>query len=81
MRKKIQRSDKFPVYKYSYKSKNKLISREILERNDTSHILAVNNGKIIVVRLNRFPNGFSLEIPSGYLKKGEKPVNGAIREF
>ena len=81
MKKKIQRSDKFPVYKYSYKSKNKLISREILERNDTSHILAVNNGKIIVVRQNRFPNGFSLEIPSGYLKKGEKPVNGAIREF
>jgi len=81
MRKKIQRSDKFPVYKYSYKSKNKLISREILERNDTSHILAVNNGKIIVIRQNRFPNGFSLEIPSGYLKKDEKPINGAIREF
>ena len=81
MRKKIQKSGKFPIYKYSIRLKNKLITRDILDRPDTSHILAVNNGKIIVVKQNRFPNGFSLEIPSGYLKKGEKPVNGAIREF
>jgi len=57
MRKKIQRSDRFPVYKYSYKSKNKLISREILERNDTSHILAVNDGNIIVVHRIDFQMG------------------------
>jgi len=81
MRKKIQKSGKFPIYKYSIRLKNKLITRDILDRPDTSHILAVNNGKIIVVKQNRFPNGYSLEIPSGYVKKGEKPIHAAFREF
>ena len=81
MRKKIQKSDKFPIYKYSTRLKNKLITRDILERPDTSHIVAISNGKIIVVKQNRFPNGYSLEIPSGYVKKGEKPIDAAFREF
>ena len=51
MRKKNQKSDKFPIYKYSIRLKNKLITRDILDRPDTSHILAVNNGKIIVVNV------------------------------
>ena len=81
MRKRIQNSKKFPVYKHTTTISGKKVSREIVGRPDIAAIVAIEDTKIILVEQNRFPNGIDLEIPSGHLERKEKPIDCAFREF
>jgi len=58
------------------------VRREIIEHRGASAILAIENGKIILVKQHRFPHGYVLEIPAGTMDKGEKdPKKCAFREL
>mgnify|MGYP006089815625 FL=1 len=81
MKRKISKSDKFPIYRHTSKINGKTISRDIVDFSDISIIIAYESEKIIVISQNRFPNGTSIEIPSGLVEKGEKPIDAAFREF
>jgi len=57
------------------------IYKKKLKNSGVAAILAIENGKIILEKQKRYPNGFVLEIPAGTLEKGEKPMICAFREF
>ena len=58
------------------------VRREIIEHRGAAAILAIENGKIILVKQHRFPHGYVLEIPAGTMNKGEKdPKKCASREL
>lgn len=58
------------------------VRREIIEHRGAAAILAVEKGKIILVKQHRFPHGYVLEIPAGTMDKGEKdPKRCAFREL
>lgn len=60
----------------------KTSKREIVEHNGGSSVLAVKDGKILLVTQYRYAVGETLyEIPAGKLEKGEDPKNTAIREL
>jgi len=81
MKQRISKSEKFPIYNYTTRIKNQIVSRDIVERPNVAAIIAVKDNKILTVRINRFPNGVDIEIPSGNIEKGEKPIETAFREF
>ena len=81
MKRKISKSDKFPLFRHKTTIRGKNISRDIVHRPDVSAIIAYKNKKIIVVKQNRFPNGIDIEIPSGNIEKNENPLECANREF
>ena len=81
MKRRILKSKKFPIYNYSTKINNQSVSRDIIERPNIAAIVAVKNNQILVVKCQRFPNGVDIEIPSGNIEKGEKPIETAFREF
>ena len=47
------------------------VRREIIEHRGAAAILAIENGKIILVKQHRFPHGYVLEIPAGTMNKEE----------
>ncbi len=55
--------------------------REIIEHRGAAAMLAVEDGRLIMVRQHRFPHGYVLEIPAGTLEKGEDPRECAFREL
>ena len=57
------------------------IKREIIEHGGAAAMLAIEDGKLIMVKQYRFPHGNVLEIPAGTLEKGEDPVKCAFREL
>lgn len=62
--------------------KKKNVRREIIEHRGAAAMLAIEKGKIILVKQHRFPHGYVLEIPAGTLNKGEKdPKKCAFREL
>ena len=81
MKKGVPKSSKYPIYRYSTIINNRKISRDIIKRPDIAAIIAIEKGQFILEEQNRFPNGNVIEIPSGHLKKGEKPMQCAFREF
>ena len=81
MKRKILKSEKFPIYRYTTIISGAKISRDIVHRPDIAAILAYKDGHILVVSHNRFPNQTDIEIPSGNIEKGEKPIKTAFREF
>ena len=81
MKRKILKSDKFPIFCHKTKIHGKTISRDIIHRPDVAAIIAYKNKKIIVVKHNRFPNGIDIEIPSGNIELNENPIDCANREF
>lgn len=81
MKKKILKSEKFPIYRHKISVNGKNISRDIIYRPNVSAIIAYKNKKIIVVNQNRFPNGTNIEIPSGNIANNENPIDCANREF
>ena len=81
MKKGVPKSSKYPIYRYSTIINNRKISRDIIKRPDIAAIIAIEKGQFILEKQNRFPNGNVIEIPSGHLKKGEKPMQCAFREF
>jgi ADP-ribose pyrophosphatase len=67
---------------YSGIIKKKNVRREIIEHRGAAAMLAIEKGKIILVKQHRFPHGYVLEIPAGTLNKGEKdPKKCAFREL
>ena len=81
MKKRIKSSKKYPIFTYTTTINGRKISRDMLEGTDVAAIVAVKNNNIIIEKQNRFPNGTVIEIPSGTLNKGEKPIECAFREF
>ena len=81
MKKRIKSSKKYPIFTYTTTINGEKISRDMLEGTDVAAIVAVKNNNIIIEKQNRFPNGTVIEIPSGTLNKGEKPIECAFREF
>ncbi|MGI0089804.1 MAG: NUDIX hydrolase [Nitrosopumilaceae archaeon] len=60
----------------------KKVRREIIEHRGAAAMLAIEKGKVILVKQHRFPHGYVLEIPAGTLNKGEKdPKRCAFREL
>ena len=58
------------------------VRREIIQHRGAAAILAIENGKIVLVKQHRFPHGYVLEIPAGTMNKGEKdPKKCAFREL
>ncbi len=80
MKKKIYEGKKISLIVKKSKDNKKSIEDGI-EHPGVAAILAIENGKIILEKQKRFPNGEVLEIPAGTLEKGEKPILCAFREF
>ena len=58
------------------------VRREIIQHRGAAAILAIENGKIVLVKQHRFPHGYVLEIPAGTMNIGEKdPKTCAFREL
>ena len=81
MKRRITKSEKFPIFRYTGIVSGKKISRDIIHRPNISAIIAYKDGKILILSQNRFPNGTNIEIPSGTLEKNENPIDCAYREF
>ncbi len=60
----------------------KQTTREIIDHPGAAAILAVDdNSQIILVKQDRYPHGYTLEVPAGTLEKGEDPKDCAVREL
>ena len=60
----------------------KTSKREVVEHNGGSSVLAIKDGKVLLVKQFRYAVGETLyEIPAGKLEKGEDAKNTAIREL
>ena len=72
MRKKIYSGRIIDLYRYDIKLEGRKVRRDIIVHPGASAIVAFDSdGKIILVKQNRFPHGRVLEIPAGTLEKGE----------
>jgi ADP-ribose pyrophosphatase len=80
-KKKIYEGKVLSMSLYTVPFRNKILKREVIEHRGASAILAIEKGKVILVKQHRFPHGFVLEIPAGTLDKGENPKKGAFREL
>ena len=81
MRKKIFQGRVLSLDVYKVSIRGRKVTREVIEHPGAAAMLAIENGKILLVRQHRFPHGFVLEIPAGTLKKGESPKKCAFREL
>ena len=81
MKNHIYKGRKFSLIVKTSKKNKKEIVEDAIEHSGVAAILAIENGKIILEKQKRFPNGFVLEIPAGTIEKGEKPIVCAFREF
>lgn len=70
------------VYEGLLPGHKKKTRREIVEHRGAAAILAfAPDGKVILVKQDRFPRGSTLEIPAGTLEAGEEPLACAKREL
>ena len=72
------------VFNDTIKLPNKsIISYARVKLKDFCSVLPITeNKKIVMIEIYRYPvNYISLEIPSGYVKQGEKPRDCALREL
>ena len=81
MRKKIFKGKILSLSLYTLSLNKRKVTREIIEHRGASAVLAIENGKILLVKQHRFPHGFVLEIPAGTLERGETPRHCAFREL
>ncbi|MDE1726003.1 MAG: NUDIX hydrolase [Thaumarchaeota archaeon] len=81
MRKKIFQGRVLSLSVHKISLKGRKVTREVIEHPGAAAMLAIENGKLLLVKQHRFPHGFVLEIPAGTLKKGEKPRKCAFREL
>ena len=66
---------------YDVKIRGRKVTREVIEHRGAAAMLAIEKGKVILVKQYRFPRGSVLEIPAGTLEKGEAPKKCAFREL
>ncbi len=81
MEKKIYKGRKFSLIVKTTDVKNKKTIEDAIEHSGVAAILAIEDGKVILEKQKRYPNGFVLEIPAGTIEKREKPIVCAFREF
>jgi len=81
MKKNIFKGRVLSLSLYTLSINKRKITREVIEHPGAAAILAIENGKVLLVRQHRFPHGYVLEIPAGTLEKGEKPLKCAYREL
>jgi len=81
MKKKIYEGKVLSLSIYTVPVNKRKVAREIVEHRGAAAILAIDKGKILLVKQYRFPHGYVLEIPAGTLEKGEEPKKCAIREL
>lgn len=81
MIKTIYQGKKFSLIVNNSKKKNKKIIQDGIQHSGVAAILAIENGKILLEKQKRFPNGEVLEIPAGTIENGEDPLDCAVREL
>ena len=81
MRKKVFEGRVLSLSVYNILVRGRRVTREVIEHPGAAAVLAIEGGKVLLVKQHRFPHGYVLEIPAGTLKKGESPKNCAFREF
>jgi ADP-ribose pyrophosphatase len=81
MRKNVFKGRVLSLSLYTLSVNKRKVTREVIEHPGAAAILAIDDGKLLLVRQHRFPHGYVLEIPAGTLEKGEKPLKCAYREL
>ncbi|MDE1813667.1 MAG: NUDIX hydrolase [Thaumarchaeota archaeon] len=81
MRKNVFKGRILSLSLYTLSINKRKVTREVIEHPGAAAILAIEDGKILLVKQHRFPHGYVLEIPAGTLEKGEKPLKCAHREL
>jgi ADP-ribose pyrophosphatase len=81
MRKNVFKGRVLSLSLYTLSINKRKVTREVIEHPGASAILAIEDGKVLLVRQHRFPHGYVLEIPAGTLEKGERPLKCAHREL
>lgn len=81
MRKKIFKGRILSLSVYKLSLGGRKVTREVIEHPGAAAMIAIEEGKLLLVRQHRFPYGFALEIPAGTLNKGESPRKCAFREL
>ncbi|HJU14797.1 MAG TPA: NUDIX hydrolase [Candidatus Nitrosotalea sp.] len=81
MKKKIFQGRVLSLSIYKVSIRGRKVTREVIEHPGAAAILAIEKGKLLMVKQHRFPHGFVLEIPAGTMMKGEKPKKCAFREL
>ncbi len=81
MKKNIFKGRVLSLNLYTVSINKRKVTREVIEHPGAAAILAIENGKILLVKQHRFPHGYVLEIPAGTLEKGESPLKCANREL
>ncbi|MGC1709572.1 MAG: NUDIX hydrolase [Nitrosotalea sp.] len=81
MRKKIFKGRILSLSVYKLSRGGRKVTREVIEHPGAAAMIAIEEGKLLLVRQHRFPYGFALEIPAGTLNKGESPRKCAFREL
>jgi ADP-ribose pyrophosphatase len=81
MRKNVFKGRILSLSLYTLHINKRKVTREVIEHPGAAAILAIDDGKLLLVRQHRFPHGYVLEIPAGTLEKGEKPLKCAYREL
>jgi len=81
MKKKIFKGKVLSLSLYTLSVNKRKVTREVIEHRGAAAILAIEKGKVLLVKQHRFPHGFVLEIPAGTLEKRESPRHCAFREL
>lgn len=81
MRKKIFKGRILSLSVYKLSRGGRKVTREVIEHPGAAAMIAIEEGKLLLVRQHRFPYGFALEIPAGTLNKSESPRKCAFREL
>ena len=81
MKKKIYEGKVLSLSIYTIPVNKCRVTREVIEHRGAAAILAIDKGRILLVKQHRFPHGYVLEIPAGTLEKGEQPRKCAYREL
>jgi ADP-ribose pyrophosphatase len=81
MRKNVFKGRVLSLSLYTLSVNKRRVTREVIEHPGAAAILAIEDGKVLLVRQHRFSHGYVLEIPAGTLEKGERPLKCAHREL
>ena len=81
MKKNIFKGRVLSLSLYTLTINKRKVTREVIEHPGASAVLAIEDGKLLLVKQHRYPHGYVLEIPAGTLEKGEKPLMCAYREL
>ena len=81
MKKKVFKGKILSLNLYTLSVNKRKVTREVIEHRGAAAILAIEKGKVLLVKQHRFPHGFVLEIPAGTLERGESPRHCAFREL